>query len=157
MELAQYRKDLRLLQAKLSEEHEALKAKQSAVDELARAVQHLTDFCAAIEGSSLLPSALDTGTQRTTGRRRRRLKKPDTHILEEILREHGPMHVTDLMALATERGVSFAGRPKKGKGPSNPIIVAVRKLRSSKRFHNFGGNWWGLPGQTLPHRNGSEQ
>ncbi|MBI4282089.1 MAG: hypothetical protein HY672_01195 [Chloroflexi bacterium] len=81
-------------------------------------------------------------------RRRKDGKKPDVQIIEEIFREHGPLHVSDLVPIGQTRGVSFKGKKK-------PTLMARDKMVSSKRFRLFGNNVWGLPHQELPeHRNG---
>lgn len=68
------------------------------------------------------------------------VRKPDVQVMEEIFREHGPLHIADLVKLAQSRGVSF-GNSK------SPQLLARDKLNNSKRFVLFGNNVWGLPGQ----------
>ena len=66
-------------------------------------------------------------------------RRPQVAIFEDILREFGPMHVRDIVALAGMRGIPFRSNGK-------PFTEQVReKLAASKRFHLFGGNVWGLP------------
>lgn len=86
---------------------------------------------------------------KTKGRKRKDGKKPDVQVMEEVFRAHGPLHVTDLIPIAQPLGVSFAGKKK-------PTVMARDKLTGSKRFHLFGKNVWGLPGQELPHQNGHD-
>ena len=63
-------------------------------------------------------------------------------VMEDMLREFGPMHVKDIVRIASLRGVPF-----KGKKP--PCELARDKLNNSKRFYLLGGNWWGLPQHAL--------
>ena len=67
-------------------------------------------------------------------------KKPDTQLIEEILEQFGPLHVSDIVVYGGQRGVSFAG----GKPPSQ---IASDKLHGSKRFVLLGNNVWALPSQ----------
>lgn len=90
-----------------------------------------------------LPPAIEANT--TARRRRRNGKKPDVQVIEEIFREYGPLHVSDLVPIANTRGVSFAGSKK-------PVLMARDKMFGSKRFRLFGNNVWGLPKQELPER-----
>jgi len=70
-------------------------------------------------------------------------RKPDVQIMEEIFREVGPLHVTDLVPIGQSRGMAFNGKKKAS-------LQARDKLVGSKRFHLFGNNVWGLPDQELP-------
>ena len=70
-------------------------------------------------------------------------RKTETAILEDLLRSTGPMHARKIVEQATPLGVNF-------KGSKPPTEMCRDKMRTSKRFHNFGGNVWGLPSQTLP-------
>jgi len=81
------------------------------------------------------------------GIRRKDGKKPDVQVIEEILRELGPLHVTDLVPALRLRGVSLNAKKK-------PTIHVRDKMVGSKRFHLFGNNVWGLPGQELTEKNG---
>ncbi len=85
--------------------------------------------------------ALATGNKQ----RRRKRDKPDVQIIEEILREYGPLHVANIVELGQERGVPFIGREK-------PTRMAVAKMFYCKRFKQFGNNVWGLPNQELPEQ-----
>ena len=78
------------------------------------------------------------------GRRsKKRYKRPDVQVIEEILHQYGPLHVSKIVQLGQSRGVSFAGNKK-------PAIMARDKMANCKRFHLFGNNVWGLPNQELP-------
>ena len=70
-------------------------------------------------------------------------KKPDVQIIEDIFREYGPLHVTNLVPVGQSKGISFRGSKK-------ATLMARDKMYSSKRFQLFGNNVWGLPGQELP-------
>lgn len=91
-----------------------------------------------------LPPAIEIGRS-AKGRKRKDGKKPDVQVIEEIFREYGPLHVTDLVPVGQSRGVSF-------KGSKKPPLMARDKMYSSKRFRLFGNNVWGLPNQELPER-----
>ncbi len=69
-------------------------------------------------------------------------KQTDIQILLDVLKDHGPLHVTDIVRLARSRGVSFYGKKP-------PTLMARDKVYRSKKFHNFGGNVWGLLSQSL--------
>ena len=76
---------------------------------------------------------------------------PSTVTLEEILRQKGPIHITAIIPIAEGEGVNLKGR----NGTTAPYKTLRDKLNGSSRFHNFGGNVWGLPSQTLlPETNG---
>ena len=67
------------------------------------------------------------------------------HIYTAILKSHGkPMHVSEILAAAQNRGVVLKG--------TNPARVQLRNaLFSSKnRFYNVGDNTWWLVGEPLP-------
>lgn len=64
--------------------------------------------------------------------------KPDTEVLEEILLEYGPLHISDIIEIGRERGVPFMGK-------TSPKQVARSKLSSSQRFVLLRTNIWGLP------------
>ena len=77
-------------------------------------------------------------------------KKPDVQVIEDILREYGPLHVTNIVQLAQPMGVLLSGSKK-------PTLMVRDKMVACKRFKLFGNNVWGLPGQELPgdvHSNG---
>jgi len=67
-------------------------------------------------------------------------RKPDTQVIEELLKKSGPLHVSDIVAYGGQRGVSF-------EGTKPPNQMASDKLHSSKRFVLLGNNVWALPGQ----------
>ena len=71
-------------------------------------------------------------------------------IIEDIFREYGPLHVTDLVLFGQSKGISFRGSKK-------ATLMARDKMYSSKRFKLFGNNVWGLPGQELPVHEEAEQ
>ena len=72
-------------------------------------------------------------------------RRPGTQVIEAILREAGrPLHVTEIAALAAQRGLSFEGKAKP------PVRMIQDKMYNSKRFKLFGRNHWGLPGMTMP-------
>ena len=79
-------------------------------------------------------------------KRRNALAVPDTVALEGILRQNGPLHLTAIIPLAEAKGMNLRGRS----GTSDPRKVLRDRVNGSIRFHNFGGNVWGLPTQTLP-------
>ena len=91
-----------------------------------------------------LPDAIETAVH-AIDRNPEDGKKPDVQIIEEIFREWGPLHVTDLVPIGQSRGVSFQGSKK-------PVLMARDKMCNCKRFHLFGNNVWGLPNQELPQR-----
>ena len=64
--------------------------------------------------------------------------KPDTEVLEEILAEYGPLHISDIITIGRERGVSFIGK-------TPPKQAARNKLNTSQRFVLIRSNVWGLP------------
>ena len=66
------------------------------------------------------------------------VRRSHVQIMEDILSEYGPLHVTTLVAIAMKRGVPFNGKKTQAE-------QARDKLNNSKRFHLFGGNVWGLP------------
>ncbi len=73
----------------------------------------------------------------------KRTRKVD--IYTAILKSHGkPMHVSEILAAAQNRGVVLEG--------TNPARVQLRNaLFSSKnRFYNVGDNTWWLVGELLP-------
>ena len=70
----------------------------------------------------------------------RKRGKPDVQIIEEILLEHGPLHVSDIVRLGRDRGIPFIGK-------RTPEKVARGKLNASQRFELIGNNVWGLPHQ----------
>ena len=72
-------------------------------------------------------------------------RRPGTQVIEAILREAGrPLHVTEIVALAAQRGLSFEGKKKP------PARICQDKLYGSDRFVLFSRNFWGLPGMTMP-------
>ena len=94
-----------------------------------------------VQGQLLLPSLIEvSGTKKRKAKAR---KRSDVQVIEDILRAHGPLHVTEIVRLGQEQGVMF-------KGSKAPRLMARDKMYGSKRYVNFGGNVWGLPGQTLP-------
>ena len=68
------------------------------------------------------------------------VRKPDVQVLEEILRDRGPLHISDIVKEAQAKGISLAGS-------KSPPLLLRDKLNNSKRFNLFGNNVWGLPGQ----------
>ena len=68
------------------------------------------------------------------------VRKPDVQVLEEILLQNGPLHLSDAVKLARSRGISL-------EGSKSPQLLLRDKLNNSKRFVLFGNNVWGLPGQ----------
>ena len=64
--------------------------------------------------------------------------KTDTEVLEEILSEHGPLNISDLIEIGRQRGVPFIGK-------TSPKQMARSKLSSSQRFVLLRTNVWGLP------------
>ena len=68
------------------------------------------------------------------------VRKPDVQVLEEILRDRGPLHIGDIVKEAQAKGISL-------KGSKSPQLLLRDKLSNSKRFFLFGNNVWGLPGQ----------
>ena len=78
------------------------------------------------------------------GRRRGRRKgiKTKSQEFEKLFKEHGPMHVTEIVPIAEARGIELGGKKDKK--------LQVRdNLYGSKKFYNFGGNIWGLVGQEV--------
>ena len=63
-----------------------------------------------------LPDAIETAVH-AIDRNPEDGKKPDVQIIEEIFREWGPLHVTDLVPIGQSRGVSFQGSKK-------PVLMA---------------------------------
>ena len=68
---------------------------------------------------------------------------PHVKIIEDILRERGPLHVGEIAELARMRGVPLDGK-------KSPPEQVREKLNNSRRFHLFGSNIWGLPEHTDP-------
>ena len=90
-----------------------------------------------------------TTSQTTRARKRRRRRgKPDTVILEEILRETGPLYLDNIIPYAIERGVNLQSR----NGRHTERKVLRDKLDGSDRFDNAGGNVWGITEQILARR-----
>ena len=82
------------------------------------------------------------GTTQSASSPKRTLK---VDIYTAILKSHGkPMHVSEILAAAQNRGVVLKG--------TNPARVQLRNaLFSSKnRFYNVGDNTWWLVGEPLP-------
>ena len=76
--------------------------------------------------------------------------KPDVQIIEEILRECGPLHVADIVKHAQGLGVAFSGvKP--------PQQMARDKLANSKRFVLFNNNVWGLAHPDLVQHSSIEE
>ena len=65
-------------------------------------------------------------------------RAPDVQVIEDVLRDHGPMHIRQLVPLVEAAGVSLSGRRKE---PKELLRV---KMLGSKRFHLLGNNVWGL-------------
>lgn len=92
-----------------------------------------------------LPKTVRPVFQISSRRANLRGNKPEVQVIEEIFRLHGPLHVTDLVRVGQPKGILF-------KGSKRPTLMARDKMYSSKRFHNFGNNVWGLPDQEVPER-----
>ena len=93
-----------------------------------------------------VPTESGSPPKNRRSRRKERAVPPSTVTLEEILRQKGPIHITAIIPIAEGEGVNLRGR----NGTSTPYKTLRDKLNGSSRFHNFGGNVWGLPTQTLP-------
>ena len=129
--LSQYRNNLaecRGRRADLQKQREQLDALDAV---LAEQESSLEALCAAEERWGGLESAGAIPP--------RRHGRPDTQVIEEILREAGqPLHVSVIVERGLERGVTFRGRKP-------PERVAQDKLFGSRRFVLVGSNHWGLP------------
>ena len=67
-----------------------------------------------------------------------------TNRYERLVAKHGPLHVTEIVALADEYGIVLDGKKAK--------TLQVRDaLSAAKQFTNFGSNVWGL---TAPRNSG---
>ena len=140
-----------------------LKAAQELYDMVSENLKHLE---AVLETHKTLPAndqyvPTESGSPPKNRRSRRKGRAvppstvtavpPSTVTLEEILRQKGPLHITAIIPIAEGEGVNLRGR----NGTSTPYKILRDKLNGSSRFHNFGGNVWGLPSQTLvPEANG---
>ena len=99
---------------------------------------------AMVKIQARMPSLGDFGEQKTTVAKNRITGKPKTELIEELILEQGkPMHLTDILAIGTERGLQLNGkRPKQ--------IQLRSTLSNCKRLYNIGGNKWWVTGVTLP-------
>ena len=110
---------------------EGLEGEKEATDAMAKIQAHM-------------PSLGDFGEQKTTVAKNRTTGKPKTELIEELLLEHGkPMHLTDILAIGTERGLQLNGRRQKQ-------IQLRSTLSNCKRLYNTGGNKWWVTGVELP-------
>ena len=91
-----------------------------------------------------MPSGLFFGEWKTPVSKKRIMGKPKTELIEELILEQGkPMHLTDILAIGTERGLQLNGkRPKQ--------IQLRSTLSNCKRLYNIGGNKWWVTGVALP-------
>ena len=91
-----------------------------------------------------MPSDWIFGGRKTTVSKNRITGKPKTELIEELILEHGkPMHLTDILAVGTERGLQLDGKRQKR--------VQLRgTLANCKRLYNTGGNKWWVVGVELP-------
>ena len=106
----------------------------------------IVDLKVALSGIpelQIIKSASNTSAN-SKGRRRGRRKgiKTKSQEFEKLFKEHGPMHVTEIVPIAEARGIELVGKKDKK--------LQVRdNLYGSKKFYNFGGNVWGLVGQEV--------
>ena len=70
--------------------------------------------------------------------------KPNVQIYEEVLRDLGALHATDIYREAKSRGLIL-------KGVGDPKNTVRSSMSTSKRFVNLGGNVWDLTNKG-PHR-----
>ena len=129
--------------------HIDLKKEEQSLRTLIEVKPKISDHERMVKQLQLAFPSMDSpdkiSTQSSAGRRSKgnRGKKPDVQIIEDILREYGPLHVTNIVQLAQPRGVSLIGKKK-------PSLMLRDKMVACKRFKLFGNNVWGLPGQELP-------
>ena len=91
-----------------------------------------------LPGMADLPLKQPDGLPKATAKDTPPRKVPYVRILEDILREHGPLHIKDIVAIAKLHGVPFNGNKTHEE-------QARDRLYNSKRFHLLGGNVWCLP------------
>ena len=121
---------------------EVLDSQKSALEEKKELLERLLEVQTVIEdGQKQFPNmpaleSLRIGTKPEG--------KPDTEVLEEILAEYGPLHISDIIEFGRARGVPFMGK-------TSPKQAARNKLSSSQRFVLLRTNVWGLPA----HQNGA--
>ena len=91
-----------------------------------------------------MPSVLLFGERKTPVSKKRITGKPKTELIEELILEQGkPMHLTDILAIGTERGLQLNGKRAKQ-------IQLRSTLSNCKRLYNIGGNKWWVTGVALP-------
>ena len=141
-----YKQDLEMAQ---QEEHvlaECIAELQQRLVTRQEQVRLLRELCgldpAMLDGQLHLPSFLDAPELEASRPQPPAKTLTGVQVAYNLLLEHGPMHVKEIMRLAQEQGVAL-------KGNKQPHIMMRDKLYGSKKFVNFGGNVWGLPGQTL--------
>lgn len=114
----------------LESQRDALTRKKEALKVLWEVQSEIDD------GARMLPPTMPALESLRVGAKQE--GKPATAIIEDILLEYGPMHISDIIAIGRERGVSFLGK-------SSPQRMARNKLDASQRFVLLDTNVWGLP------------
>ena len=118
---------------------------QIYVDEDKTFEKSIVDLKVALSGiPELQIKSASNMSANSKGRRRGRRKgiKTKSQEFEKLFKEHGPMHVTEIVPIAEARGIELGGKKDKK--------LQVRdNLYGSKKFYNFGGNVWGLVGQEV--------
>ena len=110
---------------------EGLEGEKEATDAMAKIQAHM-------------PSVGDFGEQKTTVAKNRITGKPKTELIEELILEQGrPLHLTDILAIGTDRGLQLNGKRAKQ-------IQLRSTLANCKRLYNIGGNKWWVSGVELP-------
>ena len=118
-------------------EIEILDSQRDALVRKKEALQVLWEVQSEIdEGARRLPTMMPALEPLRIGAKQE--GKPATAIIEDILLEYGPLHISSIVAIGRERGVSFIGK-------SSPQRMARNKLDASQRFVLLDTNVWGLP------------
>lgn len=118
-------------------EIEILESQRDALIRKKQALRDLWEVQSEIEdGARLLPAMMPALEPLRIGAKQE--GKPATAIIEDILLEYGPLHISDIIAIGRDRGVSFIGK-------SSPHRMARNKLDASQRFVLLDTNVWGLP------------
>ena len=134
-----YQADLALCRKKLETLREHLELYTRGTELTQRMVDALEVICNSEDSvyelaeQLPLPNLMPAGKHLTI----EYIRKPHVQVIEEILREHGPLHVTDIVRYGRANGIPFRGTKK-------PEQLARDKLYNSKRFKLLGNNVWGL-------------
>ena len=119
-----------LLQA-LKEQKQGLENERQALTVLGRTIP-------------TMPQLMTNGESSGTQQQVKAYGKPNTQLYEEIILDHGrPMHMSDILEEALNRGLVLRGK--------RPPIVQMRgALAHCKRLCNVGGNTWWVTDRPVP-------